>query len=163
MFQDTLLTALQAFQTPKFLFPGDASQFSKKADGILFLSLISGRNSDYLIGQHVQSALEIKASRIEVIPIGYILIDGGTDSSVSKVSQTDPIAADDIQKATATAVAGELLGMKAIYLEAGSGAKNPVAPKMIAKVKKHLNIPLIVGGGIKSKEQLKTAFMQVQT
>lgn len=154
---DALLVALQSFDTPKILFPGDASQFSEKADGILFLSLISGRNSDYLIGQHVQSALKIKASRIEVIPTGYILIDGGTDSAVSRVSQTAPIAADDIQKATATAVAGELLGMKAIYLEAGSGAKNPVSPKMISSVKKHLNIPLIIGGGIRTKEQLKTA------
>jgi len=155
---NALLTTLQTIKTPKILFPGDASQFSEKADGILFLSLISGRNSDYLIGQHVQSALQIKASRIEVIPTGYILIDGGTDSSVSRISQTRPIAADDIQKATATAVAGELLGMKAIYLEAGSGAKNPVVAEMIATVKKHLDIPLIVGGGIKSKKQLKTAF-----
>lgn len=155
---DTLLSSLQAFRTPKILFPGDASQFSEKADGILYLSLISGRNSDYLIGQHVQSALQIKASRIEVIPTGYILIDGGTDSSVSRISQTVPIAADDIQTTTATAIAGELLGMKTIYLEAGSGAKNPVSSEIISTVKKHLHIPLIVGGGIKSKEQLQTTF-----
>ncbi len=153
-----LLDTLQEFKVPKVLFPGDASQFSEKADGMLYLSLISGRNPDYLIGQHVKSALEIRNSGIEIIPTGYILIDGGTHSAVCKISKTTPISANDIQTATATAVAGELLGMKMIYLEAGSGAKNPVSAEMISTVKSKLTIPLIVGGGIKCKSQLQTAY-----
>lgn len=155
---DELLNALEVISVPKLLFPGDASQFSPQADALLLLSLISGRNPDYLIGQHVQTALKIKKTGMEVIPVGYVLVDGGTNSSVKRVSKTEPIHADDIVTCISTAVAGELLGMKMIYLEAGSGAINPVSAEMIFAVKKELNIPLIVGGGIKSLNQLKTAF-----
>lgn len=155
---EDLLSKLTHIPVPKVLFPGDASQFSPTADAILFLSLISGRNSDYLIGQHVQSGRKIKKSNIEVIPVGYILIDGGTNSAVKRISKTEPISADDIEKTVSTAVAGELLGMKMIYLEAGSGAENPVSPAMISAVKAELSIPLLVGGGIKTTVQLKTAF-----
>ncbi len=154
---DDLLQSLQHIPSPKILFPGDASQFNPGADGLLFLSLISGRNADYLIGQHVQSAIEIKKSDVEVIPTGYILIDGGNHSSVQRVSNTTPIGADHIDECISTAVAGELLGMKLIYLEAGSGAAVAVSAEMISAVKQKLNIPLIVGGGIKTTEQLTSA------
>ena len=150
-----LLNAFAKVNSPKVLFPGDASQFSPKADGLLFLSLLSGRNTDYLIGQHVQSALKIKESGIEVIPTAYILVDGGNISAVERVSKTKPIAANDVLSCVSTAVAGELLGMKMIYLEAGSGAANPVSEQNIRTVKVALKVPLIVGGGIKSIQQLK--------
>lgn len=155
---DELLDALRPITTPKILFPGDASQFSPQADGLLFLSLISGRNPDYLIGQHVASALKIKESNIEVIPTGYILIDGGTSSSVSRISQTSPLDANDEGLCTATAIAGQLLGMQTIYLEAGSGALQPVKPQLISTIAQTLSIPLIVGGGIKHTHQLTAAF-----
>lgn len=154
---DTLFDLLKNVPVPKILFPGDASQFTPKADALLYLSLISGRNPDYLIGQHVNSALEIKDSRVEVIPTGYILIDGGTLSSVQRVSNTTPIVAVNMVESVSTAVAGELLGMKMIYLEAGSGAAIPVSAETIAAVKQKIDIPLIVGGGIKSEKQLKQA------
>lgn len=153
---DILLNEVQKYPIAKILFPGDTSQFDSKADALLFLSLISGRNADYLIGQHVRSALEIKKSGIEVIPTGYILINGGKIASVNIVSETQPISSDDLDNVLSTAVAGELLGMKLIYLEAGSGATHPVPSEMIAAVKKSLDIPLIVGGGISSVSQLKT-------
>lgn len=140
------------------LFPGNASQFSTHADALLYLSLLSGRNAEFLIGQHITSALAIKNSNIEVIPTGYLLIDGGKPSSVEYISNTRPIPADKNEIALSTSVAAELLGMKMIYLEAGSGAKHPVAPEMISTVKAGLSIPLIVGGGIKNPTQLRTAF-----
>ena len=154
---EKLFDILKNVPVPKILFPGDASQFTPKADALLYLSLISGRNPDYLIGQHVYSALEIKKSHVEVIPTGYILIDGGNHSSVQRVSKTIPIAADNTDESVSTAVAGELLGVKMIYLEAGSGAANPVSAKTITAVKQKLDIPLIVGGGIRSEKQLKLA------
>ena len=152
---EELLNNLSTSVVPKILFPGDASQFTPRADALLFLSLLSGRNTDYLIGQHVRSAEEIKKSGIEVIPTAYLLIDGGKKSAVEQVSQTKPIDADDINTCVSTAIAGELLGMKMIYLEAGSGALNTVSTSMIKAVKNSLNVPLIVGGGIKSTNQLK--------
>lgn len=154
---DDLFDALHDVPVPKILFPGDTSQFSPEADALLFLSLISGRNPDYLIGQHVLSALEIKQSGIETIPTGYILIDGGNHSAVQRVSQTIPIPAHSVDECVSTAVAGELLGMKMIYLEAGSGAENPVSADIIAAVKRNLNIPLLVGGGIRTTGQLTSA------
>ncbi|MCK9206375.1 MAG: geranylgeranylglyceryl/heptaprenylglyceryl phosphate synthase [Salinivirgaceae bacterium] len=140
---------------PVILFPGNALQFSPKADGILFLSLISGRNPDFLIGNHVLSATRIKKSGIEVIPTGYILINSGADTSVSYMSNTVPIPYQKPEIAIATAIAGELLGLKLIYLEAGSGAPRPVSDKMIQAVKKNSSVPLIVGGGIKTPKQLE--------
>lgn len=139
---------------PVILFPGDSSQFTNKADGILYLSLISGRNPEYLIGQHIKNSVAIKQSNIEIIPTGYILIDGGKKTSVQNVSKTKPIAADDINLAVSTAVAGELLGMQTIYLEAGSGAINSVSPELIKSVKANINKTLIVGGGIRSTKQI---------
>jgi len=140
---------------PVLLFPGNAVQFSPFADGILFLSLISGRNAEFLIGNHVLAGLKIKKSGIEVIPTGYILINSGIDTSVSYMSNTSPIPYFKNDIATATAIAGEMLGLKLIYLEAGSGALKPVSEKMISEVKSNLSIPLIVGGGITTTDQLR--------
>lgn len=140
------------------LFPGDALQFSEKADALLLLSLISGRNPEYLIGQHVNSAIAIKESGVEVIPTSYILIEGGNTSAVEYMSNTRPIPRDKKDIAVSTAVAGELLGMRLTYLEAGSGAKLPVPAETIRSVKWNINTPLIVGGGIRTVEAMTEAF-----
>lgn len=145
-------------QIPVILFPGDYSQVTNYADGLLFLSLLSGRNPEYLIEQQIKSVPFLKNSTLEIIPTGYILIDGGTNSSVLKVSKTTPIPQNNIELAVSTAIAGMYKGKQLIYLEAGSGAKKEVSPKLISEVKKNINIPLIVGGGIKSKEQLNNAY-----
>jgi putative glycerol-1-phosphate prenyltransferase len=153
---------IQTFKTelhiPVVLFPGDVSQFSPNADALLFLSLISGRNAEYLISQHVNAAIPIHNSGLEVIPTGYMLVDGGTKSAVEYISNTQPIPRDKNDIALATALAGEMLGMKAIYLEAGSGAQLPVSVEMIHHVKAKLSIPLIVGGGIKTSAQLQATY-----
>lgn len=143
---------------PVVLFPGDVTQISDAADGLLFLSLLSGRNPDYLIGKHVEAVSKLRATNLEVIPTGYILIEGGTKTAVSRVTQTEAISNECIQTIIDTAKAGELLGMQLMYLEAGSGAKHPVSDEIIQKVKDDLKIPLIVGGGIKTKSQLKKAY-----
>ncbi|MDO9593791.1 MAG: geranylgeranylglyceryl/heptaprenylglyceryl phosphate synthase [Lutibacter sp.] len=143
---------------PVILFPGDFSQLTNYADGLLFLSLLSGRNPEYLIEQQIKSVPFLKNSSLEIIPTGYILIDGGTNSSVLKMSNTKPISQENIQLAVDTAVAGMYKGKQLIYLEAGSGAKIPVNSQLISEVKKHINIPLIVGGGIKTKGQLENAY-----
>lgn len=143
---------------PIVLFPGDVTQLTDKADALLFLSLISGRNPEYLIGKHVEAISKLRQMQLEVIPTGYILIENGKLTSVQKVTQTQPLKRNDIQSIVNTAKAGELLGMKLIYLEAGSGALNPVNAEIIHAVNQNLKIPLIVGGGIKSKTQLQTAY-----
>jgi len=143
---------------PILLFPGDVSQITNNADGLLFLSLLSGRNSEYLIEQQVKAVSKLRNSSLEVISTGYILIEGGTISAVERVSNTKPIPQNNIQEIVDTAVAGELLGSKLIYLEAGSGAKIPVHSKIISAVKKEINIPLIVGGGIKTETQKQNAY-----
>jgi phosphoglycerol geranylgeranyltransferase len=156
---DTFVEVLKVnTQIPVVLFPGDYSQVSNKADALLFLSLLSGRNPEYLIEQQIKAVPFLKNSTLEIIPTGYILIDGGTQSSVLKVSKTTPISQNDVNLAVATAVAGMYKGKQLIYLEAGSGAKIPVNPKIISEVKKTIKIPLIVGGGIRTKEQLKNAY-----
>lgn len=143
---------------PVIIFPGSHNQIHEQADGILFLSLISGRNPDYLIGHHVESAHLLKKMKLDVVPTGYILVDGGKNSSVQYVSQTTPIPADQITIAVKTAIAGEMLGMKAIFLDAGSGAINPVSESMIQEIRKNISCTLIVGGGIKSAEAANEAF-----
>jgi phosphoglycerol geranylgeranyltransferase len=143
---------------PIVLFPGNANHFTDKADAILLLSLISGRNADFLIGNQVAVSTAIKRSGIEVLPTGYILIDGGIQTSVQYMSNTMPIPASKIDIAVATAIAGEQLGLKLIYLEAGSGAKYPVPVEMIAVIRKEINIPLIVGGGLRTPEMVKAAW-----
>jgi len=137
-------------ETTVILFPGDASQFSEKADALLFLSLLSGRNPEYLIGQHIKSAVAIRESTIEVIPTAYLLIDGGKVSSVEFVSNTRAIPRDKKEIARSTAIAGELMGMHITYLEAGSGASQTVPEEMITYIRESVNTPVIVGGGITS-------------
>ncbi|MDA3892029.1 MAG: geranylgeranylglyceryl/heptaprenylglyceryl phosphate synthase [Salinivirgaceae bacterium] len=151
---DTVKQIKALTSKPVYLFPGSALQVSKHADGILLLSLISGRNPEFLIGNHVLAAPKIKKSRIEVIPTGYILVNSGIDTSVSYMSNTAPIPYRKNDIAVATALAGEMLGLQAIYLEAGSGAKIPVSTEMISAVKAKTEIPLIVGGGIRKSQQL---------
>ena len=139
---------------PLVIFPGDSNQISDKADALLYLSLISGRNPDYLIGHHVQSAQEVYAMDIEVIPTAYILIDGGNLSSVAYVSQTTPIPRDHGSIILNTAKAGVLQGKKLIYLDAGSGAKESIPPSVIQDLSK-LSTPIIVGGGIRSLKEME--------
>ncbi len=137
---------------PLILFPGSPDQIDPHADGILFLSLISGRNPDNLIGKHVLSAPVLKKTNLEIIPTGYMLIDGGSSTSAAYMSNTLPIPHNKSDIAVCTAMAGEMLGLKLIYLDTGSGALKPVSEKMIKEVKKNINIPLIIGGGIKTAE-----------
>lgn len=143
---------------PIVLFPGDVTQISDKADALLFLSLISGQNPDYLINKHVEAASILRDSGLETISTGYILIENGKETSVQRVTQTQPMKRDSINDVVNTAFAGQLLGQKLIYLEAGSGATQPVDIIMISEVKKALDIPLIVGGGIKTKKQMLDAY-----
>ncbi|CCG52418.1 PcrB protein homolog [Flavobacterium indicum GPTSA100-9 = DSM 17447] len=145
-------------QLPILIFPGHPSQISQEADGLLFLSLLSGRNPDYLIEHHINSVELLKNSVLEIIPTGYILIEGGKETAVQRVSQTLPIEKDNIELAFKTAKAGEYLGKKLIYLEAGSGAATPVPTDMITYISSNLNIPLIVGGGIRDLNTIDTIF-----
>jgi len=139
---------------PVVLFPGSPTQVNKHADALFFLSLISGRNPELLIGHHVLSAPIIKQIGLESIPTGYILIDGGKITSVSYISNTTPIPANKADIAGCTAMAGEMLGMKVMYMDAGSGAEQPIPQKTISAVKKGASTcPVVVGGGIRSKEQ----------
>ncbi len=144
-------------QLPVILFPGDHNQITDLADGLLFLSLISGRNPEYLIGQQIKAAEKLKISTLETIPTGYILIDGGKKCAVEKVSNTQPINQQNIPLIVNTALAGQYSGKKLIYLEAGSGASTPVSAEIISAVKEAINIPLIVGGGIRTKIQQENA------
>lgn len=144
-------------KVPLILFPGDVNQVSSHADGILLLSLVSGRNPDYLISKHVQAAFTIKKSGIDVIPTAYLLVDGGNLTSVQYVTQTLPIPNGKADLAAATALASEQLGMQVAYLEAGSGAKMPVQANMIEAVKANTNLFLVVGGGLRTPAQIKTA------
>jgi phosphoglycerol geranylgeranyltransferase len=146
------------YKGPIFIFPGDFSQVSELADGVLFLSLISGRNADLLIGKHVQFAPQIKQSGIEVIPCGYILVNSGTPTSVEYMSNTIPIPHNKPDIAAATALAGEMLGMKCMYMESGSGAEHEVSAEMVRQVSSGLQIPLIIGGGIRSRSQVEAAW-----
>jgi phosphoglycerol geranylgeranyltransferase len=143
---------IQRFKTesdiPVVLFPGSPAQVTPYADALLYLSLISGRNPDLLIGQHVASAPQVKGSGLEVISTGYIIVDGGIQTTVSYMSNTTPIPADKPEIALCTAWAGELQGKHVIYLDAGSGARRPVSEEMIHKLSSNIDIPLIVGGGI---------------
>ena len=138
---------------PVLLFPGSPSQVCKYADALLYLSLISGRNPELLIGQHVVSAPAVRQSGLEIIPTGYMVIDGGAPTTVSYISNAAPLPSDKNDIAVCTAMAGEMLGMKLIYMDAGSGAKRPITESMIADVAKNISIPLIIGGGIKDPEK----------
>ncbi len=142
---------------PLILFPGQLLQLSLKVDAILFLSLVSGRNPDLLIGKHVEAAPLIKKSGIESIPTGYILVESGNTTSAEYMSNSKPIPANKPDIAIATAQAAELLGMKLIYMDAGSGASKPVSYEMIKAVKSNIDIPLIIGGGLRTKENIENA------
>ncbi|WP_242092099.1 geranylgeranylglyceryl/heptaprenylglyceryl phosphate synthase [Aestuariivivens sediminicola] len=143
---------------PVVLFPGDVTQLTDNADALLFLSLISGRNPDYLIGKHVDAVSRIPRTTLEIISTGYILIESGKTTAVEKVTNTRPLSRHDLETIVNTATAGELLGMKMIYLEAGSGAPEPIPPAIISATRKAISIPLITGGGIRNKEQLEDAY-----
>lgn len=142
---------------PVVLFPGNNMQIDPSADALLFLSLISGRNPELLIGQHVVAAPIIRNTRLEVVPTGYMLINSGKLTSVAYISNTMPIPDDKYSLAASTAMAGEMLGLQCIYLDAGSGAEKEISAKMIASVRKVVNVPLIVGGGINSTQKALTA------
>ncbi len=135
------------------LFPGNGMHISKEADAILFLTLISGRNPEYLIGQQVQAAPRIKAINLATIPTGYMLIDGGNTTTASYISNTFPLPNDKPDVAVCTALAGQMLGLQCLYMDGGSGAKNTVPTVMVSEVKKAVDLPVIVGGGIKTAQQ----------
>ncbi len=156
---DNLIAGLKSHcDLPILLFPGGFQQISAQADGILFLSLLSGRNPDYLIEHQVKSVPYLEQTQLEVIPTGYLLIESGKETAVARVSQTQPLSRENIDYVCQTAKAGEYLGKKLIYLEAGSGAELAIPLEMIRKVKATLSIPLIVGGGIRSKKAIDEAF-----
>ncbi|GHA64091.1 geranylgeranylglyceryl/heptaprenylglyceryl phosphate synthase [Pontibacter akesuensis] len=156
--QAAIIHLLKAHSTiPVILFPSNSQHIDAQADGILLLSLISGRNSDFLIGQHVVSAPMLKASRLEVYPTGYMLVDTGRQTTASYMSGTMPIPYDKPAIAACTAMAGELLGLQYIYMDGGSGAKKPIAPEMIAAVREAVDLPLVVGGGINNTEKAAIA------
>lgn len=158
-FIEKIITEIKLFtKLPILLFPGHPSQIAENADGILFLSLLSGRNPDYLIGHQVKAAPLLKKSNLEIIPTAYLLIESGGITAVEKVSKTVPILRKHIDEAVATAQAGELMGNKIIYLEAGSGALQAVPQEMIQKVTQSVEIPVIVGGGIRTKKGIENAY-----
>ncbi len=150
---DCLVEIKKRCDIPLILFPGDSYQLSYRADGILFLSLISGRNAELLIGKHVITAPYLKVSPLEVLSCGYMLIDGGVPTTVSYMSNTQPIPADKTDVALCTALAGEMLGLKLMYMDAGSGATKPVSRDMIETVSGAITIPLLIGGGIRTPEK----------
>lgn len=157
---EDLMTALkQKTNLPVIIFPGDPSQISSQADAILFLSLLSGRNADYLIEYQVQAAPILKKTDLEVISTGYILIESGNETAVARVSKTQPLGRQDLDLVLATAQAGEMLGNKLVYLEAGSGAKQPVPLEMIQLIAQNIEIPIIVGGGITDLKGIQKAYI----
>lgn len=142
---------------PVILFPSNSSHVDSRADGILLLSLISGRNPDFLIGQHVLSAPALKASQLQVYPTGYMLIDCGRQTTASYMSGTTPLPYDKPAIAACTAMAGELLGLSYIYMDGGSGAQKPIGSEMITAVRQAVDVPIIIGGGINTTEKAKAA------
>ena len=156
---DELIKEIKQYvDLPVFLFPGDYKQVSAEADAILFLSLLSGRNPDYLIEHQVNAVPILEKTNLEIISTGYLLIESGVETAVERVSETKPLDRKNIDYVSQTAKASEYLGNKLVYLEAGSGAKLTVPLEMISQVSKKLTIPLIVGGGIRSKKEIDNAF-----
>jgi putative glycerol-1-phosphate prenyltransferase len=156
---DNLIDEVRKFSSiPLVLFPGNLLQLTFKADIILLLSLISGRNPELLIGNHVIAAPHLKNIREKLVPVGYMLIGCGKTTSVEYISQTEAIPCDKPEIAVATALAGEMLGLQMIYLEAGSGATNPVPVDLVKAVRQNISIPLAVGGGIKNKDEVEAIF-----
>lgn len=157
-FNEIIKRIKQNLDLPVFLFPGDYNQISEEADALLFLSLVSGRNPEYLIDQQIKAVDKLEQSSLEIIPTAYLLIESGVETAVERVSQTKPLQRNDLKTIQNTAKASEYLGMKLVYLEAGSGAKIAVSKEIIEAVKQKINIPLIVGGGIKSAFEIEAAF-----
>ncbi|WP_264522437.1 geranylgeranylglyceryl/heptaprenylglyceryl phosphate synthase [Flavobacterium sp. N1994] len=156
---DDIIVALkQHTKLPILLFPGNPSQISGEADGILFLMLLSGRNPDYLVEHQINAVPILEKTQLEIISTGYILIESGSETAVERVSQTKPLSRNNPEYIAQTAKAGELIGNKLIYLEAGSGAANAVPLEVIEMVSKSIAVPLIVGGGIRSKKQIDEAY-----
>jgi len=160
--EDNLDTSIKIIKDnctiPVIIFPGDELQINGRADAILLLSLISGRNPDLLIGKHVIAAPYLKRSGLEILPTGYMLIDSGKSTTALYMSNSLPIPRNKDEIAVSTAMAGEMLGLKLIYLDGGSGADNPVSYSMIEKVKQNINVPLIIGGGIRNPETAAERF-----
>jgi len=150
---ETIRTIREESSIPVILFPGSIMQINERADAVLLLSLISGRNADLLIGKHVIAAPYLKKSGLEILPTGYMLIESGPLTTAQYISNTIPIPRQKDDIAVCTAMAGEMLGLKLIYMDAGSGAEMPIPATMIRKVKDSISIPLIVGGGIRTPEQ----------
>ncbi len=156
---DPLITAIRDLSSvPVLLFPGNPGQLSNKADGLLLLSLISGRNPEFLIGNHVVAAQFLKKSALEVIPTGYMIFENCSMSSVEYMSNTKPLPRNKPDLAISTAMAGEMLGLKLIYMEGGSGAPGIISPNTISEVRRNISIPLIVGGGIRTVRDLEDVF-----
>ncbi len=143
---------------PIILFPGNTSQFTPEADAVLFLSLLSGNNPEYIVGQQIKSARAIYESHMDFVPTAYILIDGGVETSTMRVTGTQPLDPNDVNTIIDTSIAAEMMGKKAIYLEAGSGAITPVSTDIIKAVRAHTSVTLIVGGGIRTPEAMNTAY-----
>lgn len=158
LFEKTILELKKGLNIPLIIFPGNNQQISKNADGILLLSLISGRNSDYLIGQHVNTAFELKRSQLEILPTGYALINCGKPTSAQYISNTSPIPHSKNGIASATVLAGEQLGLQLFYLDGGSGAEKPISEAMISAVRKSISAPIIIGGGLKNKTDINNAW-----
>jgi len=156
--EDCIVKLKSASDIPVIIFPGSPSQISNKADAILFLSLLSSRNPEMLIGQQLVAAPYLKKSNLEVIGTAYLLIEGGKQTTASYISNSNPIPADKADIAAYTALAGQFMGMSIVYLDAGSGASKAVSAEMIKEVKEQIDIPLVVGGGIDSKEKLNAAY-----
>lgn len=155
---EVIATIRQYAKAPVVLFPGNSLHIEPTADAILFLSLISGRNPEFLIGQHVIAAPLLKKSGLEILPTGYMLVDSGAQTTVSYISGTVPLPHDKPSVAACTALAGEMLGLQLMYLDAGSGARQPVSAGMIAAVRAAVDAPIAVGGGINSGEKAYNAF-----
>lgn len=158
LFEQTIQELKKQLTVPVVIFPGNNQQIAHQADGILLLSLISGRNPDYLIGQHVQTAFQLKRSQLEVLATGYVLINCGQPTAAQYMSNTVPIPYQKDDIAAATVLAGEQLGLQLFYLDGGSGADRPISTSMIAKVKRTISSPLIIGGGIRTKEDVTLAW-----
>jgi putative glycerol-1-phosphate prenyltransferase len=156
---EIIIRLKEKIKLPILLFPGNPSQISAKADGILFLMLLSGRNPDYLIEHQINAVPILENTNLEIIPTGYILIESGAETAVERVSKTKPLSKTNIEYIAQTAKAGELIGNKLIYLEAGSGAQNAVSSEIIKNVSERISVPLIVGGGIRSKKQIDEAYL----
>ena len=158
-FRQCVSWAKQHIEKPIVIFPGSPEQISEEADAILLLSLISGRNPELLIGNHVQAAPRLAKSKLEIISTGYMLIDCGKSTTASYISQTFPIPYNKPEIAAVTAMAGEMIGMKCMYLDGGSGAVQPVSTAMIKAVRDAVETPIIIGGGIRHEDQVREAFL----